>query len=293
MTNTIKNNKYIIIFLSLISPLLFYSCKKTPPQIRELSADETYDIIRNVEKETGIYSGACTNDEHETGVEYCSRYVGPKTEYGECEICGCSRYDHWGTIGLEDDETEGNTIENNDDINDSDKDYTPTNSVTRLEVSDEYLDFDEDGESKSVYVYTDGTWNIDVQPESWVNVSVHNNRIDLRLSRNNTDEARSDYFTLAAGDYSVKIRIYQGRSNTCSTCNGKGTCNGDGSNPWEWDQWEGNMVMRHVWTKMVCEMVYNMYYNSYVPNYNNVTVKCATCGGDGKCQDCGGSGKKY
>lgn len=95
-----KKISYTVVIGILIT-CSFLSCEDSPqPRYRNLSVEESYQISRDVERETGMYCGACTNKTHRYDVDYCTKYVGERARYGVCENCGCSRYNHWGDVGL-------------------------------------------------------------------------------------------------------------------------------------------------------------------------------------------------
>lgn len=99
----LKTMRKIFTFvMTILFTCCFLSCNDSPQTtFKPTSVDEDYKIGRRVERETGMYQGVCTNEAHRYDVDYCTKYVGEKTKYGICVRCGCSRYAHWGDVGLE------------------------------------------------------------------------------------------------------------------------------------------------------------------------------------------------
>ena len=206
LLRTFRDDIIFVFFVLIVLNLV--SCKNTPKPIRVVSLEEGYNSVRKAEKESGIYCGACTNETHEYGVDICTEYIGPKTIYGTCETCGCSRYDHWGKIGLNSD------LSFNDDQNDLESENYVT--ATFLRVSNDNLNFNYTGGEKTVNVYTDGEWVIDVGSAHWVETIVTEKQITFIVSDNDDEEKRTDYIILKAGEKEVKIDIEQkGRPSAC------------------------------------------------------------------------------
>ena len=161
-----------------------------------------------------------------------------------------------------------------------------------LSVSEDYITFDEDGESKTIDVYSNEKWEFDSKPDKWVKVYVSQNRISLRAERN-YDEWRSSEFSIKTSSNEVIIQLSQAKSNKCKPCKGTGKCKGDGSNEWQGNPWSGEMEMLHKWTTTEYRMEYDVYYNTYLPQFYTVMKVCGKCGGTGICPDCGGNGISY
>lgn len=81
--------------------------------------------------------------------------------------------------------------------------------ATRLSVSTENVNFGKDGGRRTITVSTNGEWRIGVGTASWAHTSISGNTITLRVDENNSGDARTDYFTVVAGDKDVRIDISQ------------------------------------------------------------------------------------
>lgn len=84
-----------------------------------------------------------------------------------------------------------------------------TPSTTYLRVSDDDIYMNAQGGSTEVTIYTDGDWYVSVNPESWGHISKYSSSLTLRLDRNPSSSARTDYFEITSGDYSRRINITQ------------------------------------------------------------------------------------
>jgi len=183
-----------------------------------------------------------------------------------------------------------NDFANNDNTKYNSNSEDKESSNIYLSVSEDDLQFDAEGETKIIDVYTNTSWYFDVMPEDWVKTSVNGNKIKIRLDCNYDDD-RTDYFTLKAEDQIVRIDISQGFSFRCANCKGSGKCPGNGKNQWGMNPWTGQPEMLHRWNSIEYQMSYNASFNGYFPQYYNIVVNCSECGGSGKCSVCNGSGE--
>ena len=81
-------------------------------------------------------------------------------------------------------------------------------SATRLDLSTYNVEFNANGGSRTIEIYTDGECKISTQPESWANATISGNSISLRVNEN-PGTKRSDYFVIKSGSYEKRINISQ------------------------------------------------------------------------------------
>ena len=81
-------------------------------------------------------------------------------------------------------------------------------SATRLDLSTYSVEFNANGGSRTIEIYTDGECKISTQPESWANATISGNSISLRVNENSGTK-RSDYFEIKSGSYEKRINISQ------------------------------------------------------------------------------------
>lgn len=81
-------------------------------------------------------------------------------------------------------------------------------SATRLDLSTYSVEFNANGGSQTIEIYTDGECKISTQPESWANATISGNSISLRVNENSGTK-RSDYFVIKSGSYEKRINISQ------------------------------------------------------------------------------------
>ena len=81
-------------------------------------------------------------------------------------------------------------------------------SATRLDLSTYSVEFNANGGSRTIEIYTDGECKISTQPESWANATISGNSISLRVNEN-PGTKRSDYFVIKSGSYEKRINISQ------------------------------------------------------------------------------------
>lgn len=106
-----------------------------------------------------------------------------------------------------------------DNANDSEVSRLVDNSVTEtdhievvatyLTVSDDDLEFNSEGGSEKISVETDGTWYINTETEPWGHLIKDGDCLTIRIDENPSNETRTDYFALKAGDEEVRINITQ------------------------------------------------------------------------------------
>lgn len=85
---------------------------------------------------------------------------------------------------------------------------TPIKTTTYLNISDDDLNFDEDGGSRSISISTDGEWEIGVDATDWVTLSKTSSSITVRVEPNVRGK-RTDYFTILADDIEKRVDITQ------------------------------------------------------------------------------------
>lgn len=81
--------------------------------------------------------------------------------------------------------------------------------ATYLYVSDDNIDIEASGESKEIFVDTDGDWEISTSTANWGHLSKYSNGVTLTIDENTSSSSRSDYFEITAGSYSKRINITQ------------------------------------------------------------------------------------
>lgn len=183
--------------LIIISTFFFISsCNESQKKMsRYRSVDEEYDIMRDIEKKTGMFQGVCTNKEHVfKNIDYCIEYKGPLEKFGKCSHCGCSRYDHWGELGLDDED---------------DNYETNNNKATFLNVSNNYLSFKAESSQKTLTVDCDGEWIVDEVTESWIETEKSGNKLIITVDENSFAEERDGFVRLTADDCQTCIDIKQ------------------------------------------------------------------------------------
>lgn len=77
-----------------------------------------------------------------------------------------------------------------------------------LSVSNDELDFSQNGGSKTISVSSDGFWTIDTSTSSWAHLTINGNNISIVVDPNN-DEDRTDWFSLKSGSRSCRVNISQ------------------------------------------------------------------------------------
>lgn len=81
--------------------------------------------------------------------------------------------------------------------------------TSNLNVSTSYLKFSNSGGTQTINVESNSDWYIDVKPYSWVRASKNGNNLYVTVDKNNSFDARTDYFTINNGYKSVNIGISQ------------------------------------------------------------------------------------
>ena len=77
-----------------------------------------------------------------------------------------------------------------------------------MDLSTYNVEFNANGGSRTIEIYTDGECKISTQPESWANATISGNSISLRVNEN-PGTKRSDYFVIKSGSYEKRINISQ------------------------------------------------------------------------------------
>jgi hypothetical protein len=75
--------------------------------------------------------------------------------------------------------------------------------------SSKELTFASDGGSKTIVVYCDAEWQVDVGTLYWSKLRKSGNQITLTVEPNNQVEERTDYFVLKSGEKTCRVNIKQ------------------------------------------------------------------------------------
>ena len=84
----------------------------------------------------------------------------------------------------------------------------PTKTKTYLHISDNDLNFDEEGGSKTISISTDGEWEIFGDTLDWITLSKNSSSITMRVISNKRSK-RTGYFTILADDFHKQVKITQ------------------------------------------------------------------------------------
>ena len=76
-------------------------------------------------------------------------------------------------------------------------------------VSKSLLSFPAGGGSETIFVESDGDWDVSVYPNNWGHLSKNGKMLTLKVAPNQTQCSRSDWFCLKSGDKTVKVNISQ------------------------------------------------------------------------------------
>lgn len=78
-----------------------------------------------------------------------------------------------------------------------------------LSSSTDHLKFSEAGGTQTLTVYSNSDWHIGIVPDSWCQCKRSGNQLIFTADPNNYGTSRTDYFTIVAGDKSIRINITQ------------------------------------------------------------------------------------
>ncbi len=82
---------------------------------------------------------------------------------------------------------------------------------TRLSVSSTSLSFNENGGTKTMNIDANTNWSIKETPASWVHTYKNGNQLQISLDPNTSRESRNGFFTIVAGDKTVRVDITQAK----------------------------------------------------------------------------------
>ena len=95
-------------------------------------------------------------------------------------------------------------------------DFTQQGCSTTLSLSTTSLSFDANGGTRTINVNSNTNWRVGAAPASWGHYSISGNQLTFKADPNNTSRSREDYFTIVAGDKSVKVNVYQKKESMLS-----------------------------------------------------------------------------
>lgn len=87
-----------------------------------------------------------------------------------------------------------------------------TASKKTLSVSEDNLQFDSNGGTKSIAITSSGAWQIGTNLASWGHLTQNGNKLIIDIDRNNNTSSRSDWFTVKMGSIERRITISQSGS---------------------------------------------------------------------------------
>lgn len=79
----------------------------------------------------------------------------------------------------------------------------------RFDVSNSYLKFTSDSSSQTIYIYSNGNWEISLGAASWVNLTSNGVSLIVKVDKNYSKTSRTDYFRLRSGNEEIRVDIYQ------------------------------------------------------------------------------------
>ena len=80
---------------------------------------------------------------------------------------------------------------------------------TTLSLSTTNLSFDSSGGTQTISVNSNSDWRVGVVPNSWGHYTISGNQLKFTADCNSTTSSRSDYFTVVAGDKTVRVNVFQ------------------------------------------------------------------------------------